>query len=130
MKQSITIEITVPDGYELTGEFRIPVPGDLYLTPGGSVIFQVNTGYFEKRFIVKGVFVWPDWLKAYCITKDENGDWFAYSDDCSISDDFSIYVNSWVSQGVYVRLDPDILDISLPDVYWKSSKIINPKYKT
>ena len=37
MLQSTTLSIEVPNGYELTGEFRIPRAGELWLGDAGSV---------------------------------------------------------------------------------------------
>jgi hypothetical protein len=122
MKQSITIEINIPDVYEYV-DFRPPVNGEYFMNPYGSVVQFFNHTHNNSRIIIKKEFKWPDWLKAYCITKDENGDWFGNLEDAII------VRGAWISNGFNIFLDPELLDIELPEVDWKESKIINPKYR-
>jgi hypothetical protein len=50
MKQKIEIEVNIPEGYEATGEYRIPLKGEQYYSPWMDTVY-VAAGH-EKRVII------------------------------------------------------------------------------
>lgn len=47
-KQKVEIEVDVPDGYELTGEYRRPNEGDVYLSGSGGINICAGDGDFNR----------------------------------------------------------------------------------
>jgi len=128
MKQTITIDIDLPDGYEIVS-YRCPRNGEMFLKQDQNEGVVANWDWqvmpANRRFILRRAFVWPSWLKCAAIAKDIYGVWYAYKampKQCLSG--FAYEPGSLVQ-----RIDANILDIDLPDVPWDQSLRINPEYK-
>lgn len=64
MIQRITINVSIPDGYEATGDFRWPVVGDLFLTEDGDTVAHASVSYWSPRFILRKKWAFPKWFAA------------------------------------------------------------------
>ena len=69
-KQKIEIEVDVPDGWEATGEYRVPYIGDFYVHHTGSspiafqnVVIGPRNVVIGPRIILRKKYVPPSWLK-------------------------------------------------------------------
>lgn len=69
---SVTLDVTIPEGYAATGEYRIARAGDLYLFKDGEVKEAVNdTMANVPRIILKKVKVRAAYLRSfYFISRD------------------------------------------------------------
>lgn len=76
-KQKIEIELDVPDGWELTGEFRKAEVGEYSIT-ADEPLHKWTIPTSSSYFIVRKKWQWPEWLKAEWIAMDRNGRWFGY----------------------------------------------------
>jgi len=69
------IEAEIPEGYEPTGEYRLGMQGDSWLSVDGSV----GRGCAETlRVILREKWQWPAWLKVSHITFDSEY-WYSCS---------------------------------------------------
>lgn len=130
MKQQVTIEVDIPEGYEATGEFRGVNPGDgFYLDDFGAAVPRTNDISLgtRKRLILKKKWVWPAWLTAHCIAMDADGNWYAYENDA----DWSHFTLAWAVSSRCAVLTSDLFDMELPPTPERpeDSKIVNPKYR-
>ena len=125
MKQTITIEVDVPNGYEAV-DFRNPKEGEHFINYQGYLSEQDEVPCAGPRLIVRRAFVWPSWLKCAAIAKDESGKWYAHSVTPMRAS------NGWhTTHGSTCRhIHSELFDISsFPDVPWDQSLRINPEYK-
>jgi hypothetical protein len=118
MKQSVTTEVEIPDGYAATGEFRLPQPYEYYLNCFGEAKTHTDPDY--PAFILKKSWVWPKWLKAKYIAKDIDGCWFGYMLKPRYDK------NYWLPSGLFVRLPSLFFDTEFPDVDAENSLMKNP----
>ena len=76
-EQEITIKLNVPEGYELTGEYRTPRYADAYLTIIGNIS---GCRHFVKgsRFILRKKWRAPDWIPdgAWVYQHGQTGVWW------------------------------------------------------
>lgn len=66
MIQTLTINVTVPDGYEATGEYRKPLPMEWWLTNNGQPHFSPATDHValnNNRIILRKKWALPDWFR-------------------------------------------------------------------
>ena len=112
VKQRVTIEVDVPDGYEPTGE-------NIKIT--AAMVLATQQQFVGVGIILRKTFEWPTWLKAKAIAKDGDGRWFAYGEVPHKRDD-----NRWGVAAVACCLNQILFDIDLPDVPWEQSLILNP----
>lgn len=75
MIQTITIDVTVPDGHEATGEYRKPSIGELFLTMAGTAcVCSTNHQTTETRIILRKKWALPDWFRpTWTLTKSGMG---------------------------------------------------------
>lgn len=126
MKQTITIEVDVPPGYEAFA-FRRPLRDELFINTRGELDAYDTDALITSRYlIVRRAFAWPAWLKCAAIAKDRNGSWRGYQEIPELCKHEEI----WHHRGLDRHfLSVDILDIDLPDVPWEQSLRINPNWK-
>ena len=81
-KQTLTMELDVPDGYELTGEVRPPRRGEPNLTLPGSK-FNVAGHDFdcESRVILRKGWEAPAWVPEGCWVYWSADGWYASLDE-------------------------------------------------
>jgi hypothetical protein len=53
-KQKIEVELEVPEGWELTGEYRVPNAGEMYLYIASGLVLKC-LGVVAEKFIVRRV---------------------------------------------------------------------------
>jgi len=124
MKQQVTLELEVPEGYEVTGEYRMLEKGDIYISYEGLKAVATESYSGAPRFILKKKWEWPTWLKARCIVKHEEGKWFSTT---SIP---VLVVHYWSRGGHWCELSSQHLDITFPAIEdYTKSLILNPNYK-
>jgi hypothetical protein len=83
MKQQITIEVDIPEGWEATGEYRKPTDCDHWLpADGGPVIrgaYPFLRVILRKRQPPIADDAWPDWVaEGAWYGRDEDGDAYLY----------------------------------------------------
>ena len=76
MRQTVTIEAEVPDGYEAVA-FRMPVEGERFVSDEGEVIHTRHSVCWP-RLIVRKAHVWPEWLPDGWVAVDSNGEVWWY----------------------------------------------------
>lgn len=123
-KQQITIEIDIPDGFEATGEFRIPDERNEYWLSSGGELCGPHNGMATvcgNRIILRKIWEWPTWLKMPYIAMDKDGLWFAYS--CMPMKN----THRWYTRGIARSLPSDCFDfIRPPCTDWTLSLYRNP----
>ncbi len=125
-RQKITLEFDLPEGWEFTGEYEAPGDRHWFHQETETVVWGKGSTSRYKRPIVKRKWEWPSWLKAYAISMDAVGDWYAWSDLPHICEAFRL----WDSEGKSSWLCENIFDFTPPTVTdWKESLIINPNRK-
>ncbi len=75
-KQQITIEVDIPDGYEATGEFRLPDESrEFWLSLTARLCFPHNgqPTCDGPRIIVRKKWQWPESVTANWIAVDDDG---------------------------------------------------------
>lgn len=80
MKQNLTIEVDVPDGYEAI-DWRPPdVANEWWLTLKGGVVepgeYKPNAVTVLHRIILRPIWTAPEWLKPGWIAMNLNGEWW------------------------------------------------------
>lgn len=118
-----TLELEVPEGWELTGEYRAPKPGDYFINSRGRVFDYCSTQLTTPKPIVRRVWQWPEWLKAGWTAMDKNGIWWAYTEKPRVSG------NGWTSPGIgiYEVINSQLLDFTPPPCDgWRQSLRKNP----
>lgn len=75
-KQTLTVVLEVPEGYELTGEFREPLKGDTFLMYGDRGGITTGSRVFARPILRK---VWqpPKWLPGGRWVWKFDGRWWA-----------------------------------------------------
>lgn len=64
MIQTLTINVTIPDGYEATGEYRGPSIGEWFLTMAGNACQCLSHHQsVETRIILRKIWALPDWFQ-------------------------------------------------------------------
>lgn len=130
-KQQITIEVDIPDGYEATGEFRLPDESRECWLSNFSAVCEPHGGratVHGPRLILRKKWQWPDWLKAPWIAMDKNGEWYAYKEQPDLMDGFV----TWQSSGPasHTLIDSGMFDFTPPECTdWKQSLRKNPNAK-
>lgn len=76
-KQQVTIEVDVPDGWEVVGYRK--AQRDEHFAMNGAVWQSVGETVEQHPIIVKA-WQWPDWLKGW-IAMDEDGSWFWFENE-------------------------------------------------
>lgn len=119
----ITIDVPIPDGYEATGEFRDPKPGELRIGKYGNICTSECVD--GRRIILRKSFVWPEWVKdGMWYTRDYDGEERLHLDEPRL-----ISVHRWSSA------DDDLTLCSIrkwakfpevPPCDWKQSKRQKP----
>ena len=120
-----TLELEVPEGWELTGEYRASKSEEYFLTPRGTV---VKHRFFDEvpKIIVRQDWQWPEWLKAPWIAMDKSGDWYAFNERPVIEQQSSICWKPQTDSGCST-LDPSMYAINLPACEdWTKSLRQNP----
>ena len=119
-KQKIEIEVDIPDEYEATGEYRLPLRGEHFLASDGHV-YRADFNYMSAAYpIVQKAWQWPEWLKAPYIAMSPTGWWYAYRYiPFHVGDD-------WSGDWEYLD-DDDILNFTPPACDdWRESLRKNP----
>jgi hypothetical protein len=82
------VVLEVPDGWELTGEYRIPKVGEHYISGEHSfttgMIYQCgSSNLYYNSFIVRKVWEWPSELFDDSVTyiRYSDGQWWRYCKD-------------------------------------------------
>jgi hypothetical protein len=120
-----TLELEVPEGWELTGEYRFSRDGEHFLTSLGKVV-KHRLSDAIPRIIVRQDWQWPEWLKAPWIAMDKSGDWFAYDGKPVLGQQSSISWKPQIDSGCSI-LDPSMYTINLPACEdWTKSLRKNP----
>jgi hypothetical protein len=132
-KQKLEIEVEVPEGYEATGEFRLPKKGDYFLNSCGDLNLSTNdwnnsnymNSYANQRIILRKKYQWPTWLKARYIAMDKDKGWWAY-DSRPI-----LYERGWkIGEGRAFNLRHNLVDFTPPECSdWTKSLMENPNYQ-
>lgn len=127
-KQHITIEVDIPDGYEATGEFRLPDESRECWLSNFSAVCEPHDGratVHGPRLILRKKWQWPEWIKLPYIAMQPNGDWYGFSDKPSFQDGFR-----WDGHGFVYLLSPDYFDFTPPECTdWRQSLRKNPNAK-
>lgn len=101
--QTFQITTDVPDGYEATGEFRVPKKGEHFIASinGFGDRFYLATYDYDdgiNRIILRPVWKWPEFVKpGTWLAMDKNGNWVFYETQPQIE---SIGVQTeWLPKG-------------------------------
>lgn len=87
-EHELTIRVEVPDGYELTGEFRIPVRGERVLFHTGQETaveivteYMLNVAPKRPRIIVRRAWIAPSWIPdGAWVYQTPCNEWFMISE--------------------------------------------------
>lgn len=102
MIQQITINVTIPDGYEATGEYRTVKYGDIYLSeihsPPEVLPWHDDAG--GRRIILRKKWAFPEWFKkGWYLRRNAQADrWYAVEQCFSLGDVFDA-IDLWAFHG-------------------------------
>jgi hypothetical protein len=105
-----TIDIDLPDGWECVG-FRPAKANEYVFDPVVGTPYQVSTGTYGKRIVMRPVWKWPSWLKADYIAQDESGLWCAHM----VAPELDVTKGLWVSNSSTPLVDW-VFDFTPPPV--------------
>ena len=124
-KQKIEFEIDVPEGWELTGEFRQVAAHEPYVAAtwnqGNKISHWSGVRSLNNFFIVRKVFNLPDWIPSgWWVSKDRDGQIYCYENEPGIDRN----QKKWVAGGPYALITAlfDAYEIDLPKVHWDEAK--------
>ena len=76
-KQTVTVEVDCPAGYELTGEYRVPRKDEWYLCGGIAQQCEGHDYRYATYFILRKLWQPPSWLPDGCwCYKNTANDWY------------------------------------------------------
>jgi hypothetical protein len=74
----VQVWVDIPDRFELACDhMRPPLDGELYLSPYGDSVCKAALHVSQPRVIIREAWIWPEWLKARWIFREESGIWCA-----------------------------------------------------
>lgn len=91
-KETITVTVDVPDGYELTGELRPPKAGEISLMWGNPISFyKWNEDASAPCFILRKAWIPPAWMpEGYWLYKAADGWYISKTEPEKIGDHFAV----------------------------------------
>ena len=75
-KQTLTVDLDVPEGYELTGELRLPKRGETILCPKEVVKYIYTDHITDMCPLLRKVWKPPAWLPNGCWVYRFCDDWY------------------------------------------------------
>lgn len=121
--QTIQLSTEVPDGFEVTGEFRPADSGDAWLAYRGAVCHGRSNFAVP---ILRRTWTWPEWVKpGTWIAMDATGDWWFYDHEPEC---FTATWSSGAGRGLSVNEDfRHFMDFTPPPCTdWRTSKRQKP----
>ena len=123
----VTIEI---DMGSLAGEweaiaYRLPCPGESWLTSGGVVRTAYGRGDVPivPCIIVRRKWIWPSWLKARWYAEDKDGSQWGYMQKPELLSD------RWETDGVTMARFDEWFEIPKIGGDWRQSLRENPNWR-
>ena len=124
---AVTITVELEDGYEPTGEFRVPRMGELFLSAYNDIVSVAKFPSVGPRVILRRVPTFPPQLsnQVAAIAKDSDGKWWAYES----------YPRWYDADGVWalgfrscMNVLPWLIAYNFPDLPAAQSLIKNPNW--
>lgn len=112
--QKVTLSIDIPEGYEATGEYRVPRAGECILTDQGVEpcdagdlclsYLIVREKWQPPDFLSDGAWVWKDYSGEFCVSHTTNRDYCAEPKSNVSSEDATYWVPRENGQVAVARL--------------------------
>lgn len=105
--QTITLNVDIPEGYEATGEFRLPLKGEAYLDKYGEVIIASYNYCGDGSYIIlRKTWTPPACLKnAAAFAREESGEWYAHIVETHIKETYITGTGYWSHTGGSVHAE-------------------------
>ena len=123
-----TLELDVPEGYELTGEYRAPVRGEFFLAPYPpfAIASIGNTANIYAILRKKSEPLTIDWSHVSSefnyLAKDADGTVFIFAKRPNL------HVREWSSIGARYAPAHHFASFKNSDIDWRESLVIRPGY--
>jgi len=128
---TIEVEHPLPEGYEAV-TFRVPKVGETFLgedsVEGPVAVVARNDSYQIPRLILRKAWVWPTWLKCYCITRDIQGV-YGWEGEPKLYDDIWVTL-TLVKDPIKFAKIPEFIDLGLPQLPANQSIWRNPCFQS
>jgi hypothetical protein len=118
--QTFPVTVSIPEGYEATGEFRLAKDGEWYLSREG----RVEMGFTVVAvFILRAPYQFPDWVKpGTWLVQDSGGALYLSPEEPHLSE----FGWQWRGKPVY-GIPTKVMDFTPPACTdWRTSKRQKP----